>query len=483
MLAVDSDTQQNIGRDIAGTQWLIDANKTENMCVAPLELAETFIRMPSPAIVPCEPGSYLSLLSMQNESSILSSKCEFCPVNTYLPSAAAGNTTCIPCPADTTTEGKEGATFCVDIEESNLSRQLVAFSLVAVCLLWAIAVAMLSWAFRRRETEIVKTSLCYVVAVVVGAIISSFTVITLSFYVGGSTSTADIGCKISPFLYCIGWVLQLGSVAGLAYPISDHPLLEYVDVYVEPGSAFTIYCGLILDVIVLSLWTVFDPVRYTSWIVSQDVDAETGVVTVEKTGFCSVGNELPAYCFLLPLGVIHFGILMRTYQLYWCNRNVGDTFNQRLHCVYAAAFANQLLVLAVPVLVVVRGSATARFAVMCTTILLNDLGVSSIVFFSVRNRRHSSDDYKESISLSSKASKKRRKTKKKELQIAKEKYREELSQSGHSIPWSRNRSSSISLGWMSAHGSSSSLGDASPKAIDNYDCSLTPRKMTIQFIE
>jgi hypothetical protein len=208
--------QQNSGREVAGTQWLPSSqNEIENRCTSPLSQAETTVVLPAPSALKCEAGSAVSLSRVQNEASMLSPKCQLCPVDTY--SNARGDTTsCEPCPFGTNTNSELGAITCVSTDDNILSRPLVSMAFVFVCIVWSLAISMLSWILRHRAADIVKTYRNYLLTMLTGALFSSTFIAMISLHAGAESSgqLATIGCQIAPFLYCLGWVLMLGSVAG-----------------------------------------------------------------------------------------------------------------------------------------------------------------------------------------------------------------------------------------------------------------------------
>ena len=396
--------QQNSGRGTAGTQWLHDAefnNSIENKCTSPLSEAEVAIDIPAPSVALCEPGSATSLSAAYDNLSLLSSKCELCPIDTYSRSIEA---TCEPCPPGSHTDGGVGATFCAATVDNILPRSLLAMAFVFVCIIWSLGISMLAWIVRHKDADIAKTSRNYLYLLTAGAMLSSSSIMAISFEVGtSSTATlATVGCQAAPFLYSVGWVLQLGSVAGLAYPVSRHAWQPHVYSYVEPKSPWPLYIALAIDLIVLTVWIVKSPLEYSRWTATENMDLETGIFTTDTLGFCSAGGDISTWAFLGPVAVCHGALFLRIVMLYIRNRKAEDRFGQRRDCLFAALYAAQLLLICVPLVVAVGENTTARYAAMCALVFCSDLGVVSIIFFPIRNRRKTCEEYNEDLNMSSK---------------------------------------------------------------------------------
>ena len=416
---------QNNGRDPAGIQWLPDAqlnNSIQNKCTSPSSEADSAIEIPAPGSKACEPGAYVSLEALQQEPGLLTTKCIACEVDTFSPS---GGGSCLPCPEGSSTNSQTGATACMITDDNILSRPLLSMAFMFACITWSLGLSMLAWILRHKDDQIVKTSRNYLFVMTGGAMLSSLSLLTMSFDAGtGSSSTlATVGCQITPFLYTIGWGLQLGSVAGLAYPISRRAWNPHIHSYVEPRSAWPLYITVSFDLFVCILWTLLSPMEYSRWSVSESVDANTGMTTTETVGSCSATGDVSLWAFVGPIALCHSALLIRIVVLYATNRSKEDKFGQRRYCLFAALFAGQLLLIGVPLVVAVGDNTTSRYALLCWLVFASDVGVISLIFFPIRERRKSSQEYTEGHTLSKRQKKKKKQDKAVAVQKARERER------------------------------------------------------------
>ncbi|KAI2491563.1 hypothetical protein MHU86_22991 [Fragilaria crotonensis] len=352
---IPANQMQNSGRDPAGTQWLPDAqlnNSIQNKCTSPSSEADSTIVIPSPALETCEAGASVSLEAVQDEPSLLISKCVACDVDTYSPS---NGSSCLPCPEGSSTNQDTGATACVVTDDNILSRALLSMAFMFACITWSVGLSMLAWILRHKDDQIVKTSRTYMFLMTGGAMLSTTSLMTMSFDAGtGSSSTlATVGCQITPFLYTIGWGLQLGSVAGLAYPVSRRAWNPHIHSYVEPRSAWPLYMTVSFNTLVCILWTLLSPREYSRWTVSEVVDPNTGMITIDTVGFCTATGHVPFWVFVGSLALCHATLLIRIVVLYTTNRTREDKFGQRRSCFFAALYAAVLLLIGVPLVAAV----------------------------------------------------------------------------------------------------------------------------------
>ncbi|KAI2496008.1 hypothetical protein MHU86_18481 [Fragilaria crotonensis] len=422
---IPANQMQNSGRDPAGTQWLPDAqlnNSIQNKCISPSSEADSTIVIPSPASETCEAGASVSLEAVQDEPSLLISKCFACDVDTYSPS---NGSSCLPCPEGSSTNQDKGATACVVTDDNILSRALLSMAFMFACITWSVGLSMLAWILRHKDDQIVKTSRTYMFLMTGGAMLSTTSLMTMSFDAGtGSSSTlATVGCQITPFLYTIGWGLQLGSVAGLAYPVSRRAWNPHIHSYVEPRSAWPLYMTVSFNTLVCILWTLLSPREYSRWTVSEVVDPNTGMITIDTVGFCTATGHVPFWVFVGSLALCHATLLIRIVILYTTNRTREDKFGQRRSCFFAALYAAVLLLIGVPLVAAVRDDTTARYALTCWIVFGSDIGVISLIFFPIRARRKVSEEYAKGLQLSKREKKKKKKEQADAVQKAMERER------------------------------------------------------------
>jgi hypothetical protein len=417
--SLPDDSMQSNGRDPASTQWVyveeIFKKSIVNKCTAPISEAEISVIIPSPTSQSCEPGA--STVTMGKNQSFLSSKCKPCEVNTYSPTLGSP---CIPCPNRSLTQGKLGSTKCNSTNDNILPRSLLTMGFMFVCITWSLGISMLSWIVRHKDDEIVKTSRNYLFVMTGGAMLSSLSLMAISFEAGtdSNSNVATIGCQVSPFLYNIGWVLQLGSVAGLAHPVSRHAWHFHVYSYVEPKSPWPLYAALFIDLLLCTLWTALSPLKYSRWVLQELIDQDTGMITVVTTGYCTASGSISDWVFVGPIAVCHAALLIRIIWLYVTNREKEDRFGQRRLCLYASLYSIQILIVGCPLVLAMKDNTNARYAATCWLVFLSNLGIISLLFFPIRNRRKTSEEYTSTIQLSKQERAKRKKKREEEARKA-----------------------------------------------------------------
>jgi hypothetical protein len=133
------------------------------------------------------------------------------------------------------------------------------------------------------------------------------------------------------------------------------------------------------------------------------------MTTIDTVGFCSATGNVPPGAFIGAIALCHAALLIRIVVLFVTNRTREDKFGQRRYCLFAALYAAQLLLIGVPLVVAVGDNTTARYAVTCWIVFGSDVGVISLIFFPIRARRKTSQEYAEGLQLSRREKKKKRK--------------------------------------------------------------------------
>jgi hypothetical protein len=258
--------QRNIGRGAAGTQWLPrnDDVSFANALVAPFLQAEASTFIPALSAVPCQAGDFVNDIMRVEQASVLASGCAPCPVDTYTldPSEAQE---CTPCRAGSSTEGMEGQDKCYVFEDNLLSEGILAFGYTATTITWILSISFISWLFLHRDDPVVRVSqIEFLVLICIGAMISSSTVIALSFQAGtdDDVSAATAGCTAAPFLYAIGWVLQYSSLSAktlrLFTTMTSTKRMKRVTVTAIQMSRIVV-AALAVDLTILICWTIYSP--------------------------------------------------------------------------------------------------------------------------------------------------------------------------------------------------------------------------------
>lgn len=381
--------QRNNGRGAAGTQWLPKssistdgAKQSEYVlaCVSPLDQANAGMVIPSPSGRSCNPGSYLNGTLIEVEPALLGTKCSGCPLNTYT-SVENSLMQCNACPSESQTNGT-GSTYCIQVEE-NLIGGLGIMGYLFVAISWSMSLGYIAWIFKYKNDSVVKISQPeFLLLICIGAIISSGAIIPWTLAeagVGEDTAAASRNCTAWPWLYAIGFVLMYSSLTAKSLRL--HKMANAAaSMQRKAVTAREMYkvvvFFLLLDIIILTTWTVFDPLQWRRSEVSTSFE-DTGVVTVNTVGKC---ESTYLFYFLGALIAVHVGLMIVTNILLYKVRNIGARYQEQKYIALASIYICELLLLGVPILIAVQDSTSARYFVIAGVIFLTDTGTCALIF-------------------------------------------------------------------------------------------------------
>jgi simple sugar transport system substrate-binding protein len=153
-----------------------------------------------------------------------------------------------------------------------LDSGILAFGYVAVAISWALSLFFLGWIVKNRKLDVVQASQPDFLALICGgAVISSSTLVALSFQAGTNedTTKASTGCTVAPFLYTIGWVLIFSSLCAKTFRMFKirKNLAENRQEVVSFASMLKIVVfALVADMLVVVTWTVANPLVVSAWV-------------------------------------------------------------------------------------------------------------------------------------------------------------------------------------------------------------------------
>lgn len=179
-------SRRNVGRECVTIQW---GTNLKSVPVAPLLYARGVLQLTAPSAVPCSAGHFWDL---EQARTVLESACIPCPVNTYL-AEESQFTECIPCPTDTTTMGEQGQLYCMGVNDTSVSDQVLMIGYFAIALSWVASMVVLVRSVQQKD---LTALLC------LGSVLSTSAFLAWSLQ----------ACEAVPFLYVIGWILQAWSL-------------------------------------------------------------------------------------------------------------------------------------------------------------------------------------------------------------------------------------------------------------------------------
>ena len=218
----DSD-RRNVGRGSAASQWLIPADssttQTQMLLISPDTQASSAVVYPAPSSLTCEAGFYINETLVSVSPALLVSKCSECPVDSYQPVSNV-DANCRACSTGSSTAQETGAEICVEVNEHLVSQELLTFGYVIVSINFLLAISFAAWTVHFRKDPVVQIGQKeFLLLICAGSIISSSSIIPLSFQAGTSEDTTAVSraCTSIPFLYATGWTLQYSALFAKSF--------------------------------------------------------------------------------------------------------------------------------------------------------------------------------------------------------------------------------------------------------------------------
>ncbi|CAB9510051.1 acid type B receptor subunit 2 [Seminavis robusta] len=255
---------------------------------------------------------------------------------------------------------------------------------VAVILLCAV------WLYWQKDSAQVSSSQpSFLLLVLLGCIISSSTIIALAQEDDPSTTEAeDVPCMAIPWLYSVGFSITFGTLFAkirrvyLIFLNAGAVVRTGQSTYTQPRRNSTvswqetvmiIAAVLLVDVTILVIWTVVDPLQWQRSITQAD---QFGVV-LESEGYCHC-ESLVAFASLI--GVFHLSLMGTACYMSYCARNIPTMFQEGKTVSIAMVSNLQIFIVGVPVLIIVGYDPQSSFFVRSVIIWMNDLAVVVLIF-------------------------------------------------------------------------------------------------------
>lgn len=310
------------------------------------------------------------------------STCVECPTNTFKRLFEDDFTGCQNCSAGRFQPGlgasEEEACAPLPREDLNYIPEALRYTAIALfCVNALVGIGCLYWTISRRDFSIVKASQPpFLIAIAVGAIIASATIVPLGMD-DKDSSDADlrVSCMAPPWLYSVGFVLTYGSLFAKMERVKrifNHTRLRRIKVSVKEMARGVAYIMLV-NVIILSAWQAIDPLRWRRRVEATDSFANA----TESRGRCEGENP---WAYLLSILGLHLAVL--AYGNYSCYvaRMAPSDFQESKYIALSMISSLQLLIFGTPLLIFVEGDPTVTYVVLVSILFLQYLGVLLFIF-------------------------------------------------------------------------------------------------------
>ncbi|GBG32275.1 Metabotropic glutamate receptor-like protein E [Hondaea fermentalgiana] len=266
---------------------------------------------------------------------------------------------------------------CIEDEEkmSILSVKSIAQALGSLNL--GVALLCITWTVAMRKTTIVRVSQPMLLVLVgAGTMVSSSTIfmMTIDDSVGrpagsGANARANIACMAQPWFYGLGFALTYCSMIVKLRRVakvfkSAASLKKVKGVSLRVTLMFLV--GLLsVEVLLLMLWTVIDPLKFER----PDEDPLNG----------SCKSPL-ASTFVGLLAAYHLSLLFYGANLSYQCRKVNGVFAETKYLSLAMIGNLQVLLLALPVIILTADDAGTSIFIRSIAVFLNDLSTTLLIF-------------------------------------------------------------------------------------------------------
>lgn len=238
--------------------------------------------------------------------------------------------------------------------------------LIFVCAGW------LYW--ERKTTEVVVSQPFFLSMVLVGCLISSSTIVALAQEDDGDGPVQ--ACMVIPWTYSVGFCITFGTLFAkirrifLIFRNANECRRNIVGAKETMAVIFYI---LAVDIAILIIWTVVDPLTWYREVTSTDQFGSP----LESVGYCNCDYWLVWAGLIFGL---HFLLMGVACYMCYASRDIDTRFSEGKYLSIAMMSNLQIFVVGVPILVIIGTDPQTGFFVRSVIIWMNDFVVVSLIF-------------------------------------------------------------------------------------------------------
>jgi len=250
-------------------------------------------------------------------------------------------------------------------------------ALVMLCALWL--------HLRRVSPQVRVAQPFFLQLVLLGVLVSSSTIVALAQEDPGDGPV--YACMAIPWLYSVGFCITFGTLFAKIRRV--HRLfrasarmaraqITATDTLLQIGKI------LFVDVVILSVWTGVDQLRWERTVLMTDVYGNP----LSSQGYCT-SDHWPIFVGLIA--ALHFGLLAVACYMCYVTRHIPAKFSEGQYLSLVMLSNLQIFLIGIPVLVIAGTDPASSFFVRSAMIFLNDLVVLGLIFgnlmYSVKTHR------------------------------------------------------------------------------------------------
>mmetsp|Transcript_18477 Transcript_18477/g.39971 ORF Transcript_18477/g.39971 Transcript_18477/m.39971 type:complete len:910 (+) Transcript_18477:305-3034(+) len=263
----------------------------------------------------------------------------------------------------------------LETDPNHLSTGFQVLGLILCGIIVGLSIIFACWTYRNRGLKVVRASQpIFLYLIASGTLLMGLAIIPATIDLGDTNQKgADAACMAFPWLLTSGFSLTFSALFTKTYRINQvmksaakfkRIKLTALDV-MKPMTAL-----LFLNIVVLTVWTVIDPLQREHIVVAQDAFLRE----IETYAVCSSDH---AGIFLAILCVINLGSLVIAVIQAYQARNISTELSESAYIFRAMWIILYVSFLAIPVLVIARDKVEAYYFVtaglifvICSSILL-----------------------------------------------------------------------------------------------------------------
>mmetsp|Transcript_7817 Transcript_7817/g.17079 ORF Transcript_7817/g.17079 Transcript_7817/m.17079 type:complete len:867 (-) Transcript_7817:181-2781(-) len=274
---------------------------------------------------------------------------------------------------------------CHDLGYDDSVRQL-SIALFATNV--TVAIITILWVLVMRNHPVVRAAqIPFLVLISVGCIVSSSTLLPLgvndsdnpfSSY-EGKNEYANAACMRSVWLYTLGFVLTFAPLFAKMYRVN-----RIFASFTIKGTTrqnhlsntsliFMILKFALVDILIVFIWQVYDPLVYVRVV---NIENEHGN-PLKSNGGCTSSSSA---AFILAISIYHVLVLLWGSYLCYSTYGITTAFSEAKYVTVSLVSNLQLLVLAIPVILIANETASTSLFARSGVVFLNDLSVLFFIF-------------------------------------------------------------------------------------------------------
>lgn len=271
------------------------------------------------------------------------------------------------------------APFAVNTDDIPVGVQVFCLFLTAFSLLFAIACGV--WVVHKRNLPAVRASQPVFLGILsVGTFLLAFSSVFLTWQQPLPDAVLDVACMANPWFMSLGLTTIFAALFAKTWRIrrlySSAKVFRRVTIRAR-DVVWPLVILLTINVIILTVWTVLDPLEWNEVIVEKDSYGR--VLDVRYSCYAIGSTDVSLVCLLLMVAVNLFSSVLLNVESYRA-RKLPSEFNETNYIAITNLILLEACTLSVPILVVVSNQRTAFVLVRSILNYLLCMGVLLPIF-------------------------------------------------------------------------------------------------------